>query len=274
MELQYQTEPSHEIELNQLLRMELGWNDVRGGLGRVLFGYFVFLVGTLVGTGMVIWSAWGWLIGENNSPSQLPDIGQMWIFYVGLGILSVVGTFGYLFILAGQWKCLLAAPERQGARWLMFFATTCLFLGPAVNVASFIGGVQRAPQLSRGVRSLGEMQFSLAGQYLQLTSAGAGLLYAVFFILFLRAVARCHDSRHGNGLANFCLVLVVLLVAGSGFWLYTAFYGIPLRGELRQVPFLVAGGWLMSFFLYLYLIASVRRCIADSLNRIRSPYDY
>jgi hypothetical protein len=224
---------------------------------------------------MVIYSASGWMFGSGDGEElRMPTLDRVWIFYIGLGILSIVGTFGYLFVLAGQWRCLMGSPERHGARWLMFFATTCLFFAPAINVASFIGGMQRAPQLSRGARSLTEMQFTTTGTYMQLASAGTGLLYTLFFLLFLRAVAKCHRSASHIGLVNFFFVLVGGLVAVSGYQLYARFQGLPPEeGPLKDLTLYLAGGWVLCYLFYLFLIGSIRSCIADSLQRVRSPLE-
>src|SRR5207302_1175870 len=104
--------------------------------------------------------------------------------------------------MGGQWRCLHGAAERHGARWLMFFCLTSLFAGPALNAASWVGGVTRGPDLQRGARTFGDIQFNTTGRTMQLASAVASLLYSLFFLLFLRAVARCHASRRHVMLVN------------------------------------------------------------------------
>jgi hypothetical protein len=275
--MQYVVEQTpHSNELNERLRMETGWDDVASGLGRILFGYVVFLLGVAVGVTLVLVSAYGWLFGDGARPNRLPSISVMWQFYIGLGILSVIGVFGYLIIMGGQWKCLHGASERHGARWLMFFCLTALLAGPALNGASFYGGVQRYPELRRGLRGLSQIQFTVAGRHMQFASAAATGLYSLLFLLFLRAVARCHDSSRHLVLVNVGIVLVILLLGGTVYTGYLAFKGdLPDDTPILQDPRVwVAGGWLVLFIYYLFLIGSLRNCVKESLARVRSPLDY
>src|SRR5437588_8153263 len=93
----YEVEQDLSYELNERLRMETGWNDVASGLARVLIGYLVFILGAAVGVALLFASAFNWLTG--GSRGALPSLGSLWLLYIGLGILSVVGTFGYLIIM-------------------------------------------------------------------------------------------------------------------------------------------------------------------------------
>ena len=269
-----QTELEQDIsyELNDRLRMETGWNDVASGLGRVLFGYLLFIVGVLVGVGLVVLSAFNGLAAEGAARVGMPSIGSMWLLYIGLGILSIIGTFGYLIIMGGQWRCLHGASERHGARWLMFFCLTCLFAGPALNAAACIGGgLQRGPNLQRGARSFRDMKFSAQARYMQLAGAAAGVLYSVFFLLFLRAVALCHGAQAHVMLVNFFLVFVGTLVAASAYVGYLSFRDM-IKDENDPRLWLLAG-WGVCFLFYLILIGSIRSCVLRSMARVRSPLD-
>jgi hypothetical protein len=271
--MQYVVEQDpHSAELNERLRMETGWDDVASGLARILIGYAVFLFGTLIGVTLVVVSAYGWLFGEGARPNRLPSISTLWQFYIGLGILSVVGTFGYIIIMSGQWRCLHGSSERHGARWLMFFCLTALLAGPTINGASFWGGVRRYPELRRGYAGLDQLQFTVAGKHMQLASVGAFALYSILFMLFLRAVARCHGSPGHVVLVNIGLLFVTLLVAATGYVAYQLFKGEVIVEEV-DVRIWVGGGWLLCFAFYLFLIGSIRSCIINSLARVRSPLD-
>jgi len=269
--LAYETEQEYTHELNERLRMETGWKDVSSGLAMVLWGYLVFFLGTLVGVGMVVYSAYGWLFGPGARAGRLPPLSTIWMFYIGLGILSVIGTFGYLIVMTGQWKCQHGAPERNGARWLMFFCLVCLLAGPALNIASYIGGMQRYPELSRGAGSLRQMRFTTTGHYMQLASYAASVLYSLFLLLFLRAVARCHNSPGHVMVVNLGLALVGGLVCLSGYLGFLSFRGAMPEDGILQIC--TAIGWLVTFVFYLFLIASVRRCILRSMERVCSPLD-
>ena len=42
---------------------------------------------------------------------------------------------------------------------------------PALNIASFVGGLKAAPQFARGLAGLGHTRFTATGHYMQLASA-------------------------------------------------------------------------------------------------------
>jgi hypothetical protein len=272
MQQEYEVEQDISRELNERLRMETGWNDVVSGLGKVLLGYLIFIIGAIVGTGLIVGSAVSWIFAEGARAGGLPPMGAIWMLWIGLGILSVVGTWGYLTIIAGQWMCLHGASERHGARWMMFFCLTALLAIPALDIASGIGGnMQRGPDLNRGAIGFREMRFTKMARFMQLASAASGLMYSVFFLLFLRAVARCHASPAHVALVNLYLIFVAGLVAVT---VGVAFLG--LRGKLPPGldPVLWLGGaWVVCFLFYLFLIGAIRSCITRSLARVKSPLD-
>ena len=271
--MQYDVEQDISQELNERLRMELGWTDVASGLTRVLVGYLVMFLGVVIGVTLVVLSAFPGLFGEGvTRPGGTLSIGSMWLLYIGLGILSIIGTFGYGLIMGGQWSCLQGASERHGARWLMFFCLTTLFAGPGLNAMACIGGGMRhGPDLQRGARTFAELQFSARARYMQLAGATATALYTVLFLLFLRAVAQCHASRAHVTLVNFYLVFVGTLIAITIYVGYLSF-----RGQIKEDsdPRLwVLGAWGVCLLFYLFLIGSIRACVVKSLNRVRSPLE-
>jgi hypothetical protein len=269
--MHYEAEQDISYELNERLRMETGWNDVASGLGKVLLGWLIFVVGTMIGVGLIVLSAFNWMFSD-AARTGAPSMSSVWMLWIGLGILSLVGTWGYLTIIAGQWMCLHGASERHGARWMMFFCLTALLAVPALNIASGIGGnMQRGPDLSRGAHTFREMRFSMSARYMQLASAAASLMYSLFFLLFLRAVARCHASPAHVMLVNFYLVFVGGLVAISAVVFWLGFQGrLPVDNDPR---FWVIAAWGVCFLFYLFLIASIRSCIIKSVARVRSPLD-
>jgi hypothetical protein len=270
--LQEEVEQDISTELNERLRMETGWNDVVSGLGKVLLGYLIFIVGTVIGVGLIVGSAVSSLLAQGAQAGGLPPMGAIWMLWIGLGILSVVGTWGYLTIIGGQWMCLHGASERHGARWLMFFCLTSLLAIPALDIASCIGGnLQRGPDLQRGAHTFREMRFSKSARFMQVASAGSGLLYSVFFLLFLRAVARCHGASAHVALVNIYLIAVGALVAISVGVIF-----LGLRGKLPPSidPALwLSGAWVLCFLCYLLLIGAIRSCVSRSIARVRSPLD-
>ena len=95
----------------------------------------------------------------------------------------------------------------------MFACLTCILAGPAMNVAAGISGVQRAPRFDHGWDGIKQLRYATEGVIMQVASAGVQVLGGVFFLLFLRAVARCfEDSRR-----------VLLVHLYLGYMLFMAF---------------------------------------------------
>jgi hypothetical protein len=254
-------------ELNGILRMEMGWSDVRRGLSRVALGYWVFILGTLLGIGMV------WYIlhraGEEGGLARVSNPVDLWIFYAGLGLLSSIGIFSYIIMMSGKWWCLTGASERHGARWFMFACMVALFMAPALEIASITAGAQRGVELKRGLEALDNLQFNSMGRYLQIASAVSFVLYIVSFVLFLRAVANCFASRSHVMLVDLFLLFTTLMAAGTGYVLFAL--NDPLK-QRELMPFL-GGGWVVCCLWHLLMMSSVRALIADTISRVRSPLD-
>src|SRR5262245_27307214 len=89
-------------DLNDLLRMETGWEDVGKGLTRILFGYGVWIIGTVIGTMLVLSPLFA--LGAKLRLDRL-GVGHMWAMYAGAGLTSIAGLMGNGLILTGQWKC-------------------------------------------------------------------------------------------------------------------------------------------------------------------------
>jgi hypothetical protein len=253
-------------ELNDNLRMELGWEDVGKGLTRVVMGYFVLLAGLVVGVGLLI-AAFYQVGGRTPTGGTSPV--TFWCFYAGLGILGSIGLFAYIVIFSGQLRCLIGAPERGGARWLMFFTMTCLLIGPTVNAGASVACVQRAPDFARGPDGFRRLQFTSTGRMLQLASTVGGSLCAVFFLLFLHALARCLQATL-LGWSVLLHLLATLTLAGLS--LYLNFDGRTLIVQRQHLIWLGAA-WLVNIIWHVLLIGSVRVRIATCLSKVRAPLD-
>jgi hypothetical protein len=254
-------------ELNQRLRMEVGWQDVGKGLTQVVMGYLVGFVGTAIGVGLVLLALYG--MGDNVSRTQKPSLVSLWQFYIGLGILSVIGLIAYVFILGGQFKCIMGAAERHGARWFMFLCITSLIIGPAFHLASGIGGLRAYPELRRGAAALQDLQLTEVGKWMQLAGFAISLLYPLFFLLFLRAIARCMHAQGYVSFINVYLIFAAVLTAATAFFIYNPAYFA--KRPLEMV--LLGGGWLVSLIVYVITILLIRVCIYTTTERIRSPLD-
>jgi hypothetical protein len=268
--MSYAVEEPLNRELNERLRMEVGWEDVGKGLTKVLVGYFVVFVGTAVGIGLVILALHNLGTNPNLQRNRTPPLGSLWQFYIGLGILSVIGLLSFVIILGGQLRCMLGAAERHGARWYMFLAITALIIGPAFHMASAFAGLRSFPDWKRGAMVLDELQLTELGRTMQLVGFGIGLLYPMFFILFLRAIALCMNSRGLAMFVNLYLLLAAGLTAVTGYLILNP--AVFVRNPLALL--LIGGGWVVSMIVYVVIILLIRVVIYQTMERIRSPLEY
>ncbi len=261
-----QEEPA--LTTNDYLRQEHGWTEVYSGLGRILLGYLIIVAGSMLAGALVGLAVLRIIKQVQVQPGQQVklDVAFLWFFYLGLGIMSLVGLFGYGSIVIGYGRCLLNVPERCGARWLLFISMTCLLMGPALNVVAGFS-MEEGIDLNKGAGGLANIQFTPFGVKLQIAGTATALASLVSFMLFLRAIAQCFLDKSRASHVLVYLIFLVLLVQQT---LYLQFGKIPPQ-RLIQFVTGVALGWLIGFLWYLYLIASMRLCILNGLSQVKSP---
>jgi hypothetical protein len=248
------------------LRLENGWYEVSVGFTRILIGYAILIIGFLFA---------GFLVGASafslaKSPVGKPlNLGHVWLFYIGMGMFSIIGTISYCKIAMGHWHVLKHSPERFGARWLIFACMTCFLMGPATNTVCSFAGVKKYPAFKRGPEGFRELEFDTTTRYLQLGTSIITLSSFVLFILYLRAVARCFNDTGRVAHATIYLMYMALLIAGTAT-VFLVRRDLFLRPETSLV---LAGGMLLGGAWYLYLIVSMRLCINDRMQYVRSPLE-
>ncbi|MCI0639475.1 MAG: hypothetical protein L0Y72_15735 [Gemmataceae bacterium] len=260
-----------ERELNDQLRSEPGWEDVASGLGKILLGHGIWFAGTMFAVLLILMPFIESAFKLNFNRISLV---HMWLFYAGLGILSIVAIFSYGMILGGLWKCLLKAPERRGCRFLMFTCMTCMAMCPVLSIVSWAGGIHHGPNLDQGVAGLRQVRYTQLGLVLQLASAGVSMLFTGSFALFLRGTSQCMYSGKHVDRANLFLAFFVPLTIAS-VWV-----GMKVETDLEKIgtlikPLMYVGiGWIVCLILWMSLVFSVRSCILKTLERVRNPIDY
>jgi hypothetical protein len=238
---------------------ETGWQEIAKGLGLIVRGYCVLVVGGTLGPLFV------WLAVNGGAP--LPglnlvreDCDNLLLF----GLLTIVatGVLSYSLVLVGQWRCLMYAPERQGAKELMYVCINAVVIGSILNgVGVWVDGARTYAALQRGWDEALALGLSSPGMLLQLVSAGLGLFGSLVFSQFLRNVASCFNDRARMRSVDLNLAFVGLLLGGSvGTALYA--HRVALRPEL--LPWL-AGGWLLCFAWHLAVVRGVRSCVEAGL---------
>jgi hypothetical protein len=257
-------------EMNEQLRMEIGWSEVAGGLGQILLGYLTFFLANAIGIGLILIALYG--IPDGTSKLQrmrAVDNASLWECYIGMAIAALGTLFAFILIAGGQFRCMMGSAERKGARWLMFFCVTCLFIAPALNIAAGAAFTQRGLNFDRGARMFTEMKFTQTGQHLQLVGFGIGLLYPLTFLLFLRSCASCMHAKALTAVLSLFLVFALTVTGYTGYLIYNP---IPTQAS-EMLARLLGYGWLGLLLGYLGLIFATRLCLLNTIRRVRSPLE-
>jgi hypothetical protein len=106
--------------------------------------------------------------------------------------------------------------------------------------------------------------------YVALGGVVANVFSGVFFILFLRAVARCFDDTGRMRVAEFYLLFNGLLTVAS---VYCFLNPTALLANPRFAVALV-GAWVTSGLGYLLLLLNTSACIFEGLERRRPVLDF
>jgi hypothetical protein len=264
---------------NAHLRMEPGWYEVQKALWRILLGYLIMVFGVVVGVA-VIFMVIGLRApdGPAWSVSQINQIAVM----AGLGVVTIGGALGYMFIITGHWGCLMGTPDRLGARWLIFASLLCLVAGPVLNFTSGFADTKKKPGVIESWRSkdylisqreLDEwtaMDFGTPQGYMRLIGSVMSYTSLLLFILFLRAIARCFEDRARMWLANLYLLFMIGLSSAS---LFLSLVSLKLLFAQPLIIVALGVGWLIAFIWYLLLVASVRVCVAHGMKHLPTPYE-
>jgi hypothetical protein len=173
-------------------------------------------------------------------------------------------------ILWGYWRCLMHAPERYWAKWLMFGCLLCICAGPVINVVVGASSIPRQVKFQRGLEDLSKIELPRSAMVMQLAAAGVDQLNFLLFILFLRAVARCFNDSVQVQLTNLFLVLYGLTLGSTICFLLIK---MPLVMRGMFLILLICGGGAC-FVYYLVLVALARAGITRGLSGtqpVRAP---
>lgn len=259
--------PEFSPETTVMLDMELTWPDVASGLGRILMGHLVSIFGPLLGMALIFGAV---LQGDAVKKFEKAPAEHLIALILGMLIMGGSSLAGYIMILSGYFRCLLNAPDRHGARWLMFACMTCMVIGPVLGfVSGSINNREQMKMLSKQKEITREVALQLLNSpmgYMQVASTVVSLASIVTFVLFLRAIARCFEDEDR---AQYAVGYLMFLGLGLSFIVFFGLYGI---GDLSL--FKVIGGlalWaVLCFVWFLAQIWSARRGILKGLAQFRA----
>jgi hypothetical protein len=269
--MHYDVVQDPDLDFNERLRMEFGWKEVAEGLTKVIFGYGTLLLGTTLGFGMVLLSVTGLADGHPAGKVGKPSNFSLWMFYLGCGILSVIGLISYCMVIGGQFRCMMGAAERNGARWFMFTCCACLFFGPAFELASGIASFQLLQEIRKNPAAIRDLQLNPLSQWLHLIGFVISMIYPVCFVLFLRATAVCLRAEGHVTVISIFLVLIGALMVGTCFMLYQ----FPPGGKPAppDLWLMLGGAWAVALLVYIILIFAIKACIHSVMANVKSPLE-
>jgi hypothetical protein len=245
------------------LRTEYGWPEVGKGLNGILLGYAVGTAGVALGVAMLMYAMptdeMKELIRGNSSTLELVSL-------LTIGFILLSSLLSYAMILRGKWRCLMNAPERHAARWLIFACMLCMVLGPALNIITSVAGegAQNYKSLGKGRDGFAEVKFEGVGGILQVVGYVLSMVSTVLFILFLRAVTVCFESKAWQHLINVYVGYATLLIGTTVQMMLNP--RAMMRTEVLLALFV---GWVLSGIGYFTLIIGVRFLITTRLAQMR-----
>lgn len=262
------TQTSTPNDPGKPLQSEYGWSEVGKGLTRILIGYFIAVVGAAAGAGILLLAVYGkemQLVSTGNKNTTLL------IVMLGAGLIGLSSLLGYGFILAGKWRCLMSAPERNGAKWLVFSCILCMVIGPVLNVLCSLGGegYNNYKQLRYVREGTADVKFDSVGSILQLVGAVLSVISSKFFLLFLRAVGCCFNNRFLVTVIHLYLLYSALLLGVTGQIIYAS----PRALTRPEILLGLIAGWVLSALGYVFVVFLTRICIAHGTCHMRSPLE-
>jgi hypothetical protein len=249
----------------------LGLRDLRKGLNCVLLGYLCSAA-ALLGAAGIVW----YLIAQTTGTTQArkaADDASIVIFTLAL-LLPLTGLASLVLVVRGKWLCLMSAPEKCHAKWMMFLSILCILAGPLLNWSTLLHRDDKPADRGRpaNAMSVARIQSEIEAYkegfpelsthaYVKLAGKGIGMLSGVFFVLFLRAMAQSWGSWVRARLAELYLLFVAVLVAGVVVLIRNPSYLL----ERPQLLLGLGAGWLLAVLWYFCLILSTSIAISYRL---------
>lgn len=260
-----------ETQDDNPLRFELGWKDVASGLVKIAMGYGLLMGCIALAVGLVAAIVSSEMVLQNAPPSRGGnDLTMVWVTQIGGAAVSLGTLFACIWILTGKVRCAMHAPERAGARWLIFLCMIGVVSGPVVSVALNASYVARAydnPQ--RFMKDTAEKQREMRVDLADLIGPTISFVTTVLFVLFIRSIGSCFNHSLTVAFADTYLALSAMLI---GISIYLMFDTSLIRGA-PVIALGIAGAWFFSLFGYLFLMLFARVMILSELRKVKSPLE-
>jgi hypothetical protein len=185
---------------------------------------------------------------------------------VGLTLTGTAALLGYGLVVLGQWRCLICAPQGNGAKELLFACLLCSLLAPVFPaLAHLLGGAGNYPALLRGPAGLPDLQFLKGAGLVQLIGALLALASVLLFSAFARAAERyLGDTSRAHGVVCFFLFVLFLLGGTAGVFMH-ARHRVP-----PGVWTCVGVGWLLCLFWHTVVLHGASQSMVRFLRQRRS----
>lgn len=255
----------------------IGLRDLRKGLNSILLGYLLS-IGSALAAGAVV----AYLIIQAGGAPMARKAGEQasTIIFAMVLLLGLAGIGSLTLIVRGKWWCLSNAPEQYHAKWMMFMSILCILAGPLLNTGVFLIGNSEPQGKNRAAKkaSIEQLREKIdefrdgfpeldTRAYVKLAGQGIGMLSGLFFVLFLRAVAKCG----GASVRAFFIDMYLLLLAALVFGVVVLIRNPAFLLARPQLLLALLGGWLLSGLWYLGLIVSTSIGITIQLSEGTRP---
>jgi hypothetical protein len=229
------------------------WKELRWGLSMSLVGQPLALTSGLAGLYLV--ATMGGPLGArlDVSPDDAVLIG--WTLTGG-------SLLGYALLLAGQWRCLVSAPQGCGAKDLQYACLLCTFAAPLCFAGGhYLGGEATYEALEQGPRELLRLGLLGGGPLLQLVGLAMALGGVLLASAFARALCRfLKNADAARGVTCYFWFVAFLLGATVGLFTQTG------RHTPQGVLPLLALAWLICLLWHSLLLQGAGRLIGRILR--------
>jgi len=233
------------------------WQAIAAGLQLVAAGYCALILGSAAAL-VLVWLA---VVGRAAPAGGGGHGDNSLSLLVGLTVL-LTAALSYGLVLAGQWRCLMYAPHRHGAKEFMYVSFHCLIVGAVLNAfGACLDGGRTAAALQGGWPGLDAWN---ACSLMQFASLAVGLTGSLVFSRFLRLVAESFNDRRAVRAVDLNLWVMATLIGGTAA-VYVWLRGLGFQGE--TLPWL-AGGWLACCAWHLGLVVKMRGRLAEGMRRV------